>query len=323
MNTPLLITILFFISLFIGLMALYIGYISARESPSRKLKMRLAEMAERADDRLPADIAKEILLEISPIDRFLHRVALVKRLERLIDQAGIDMDIKIVIMIIGFAAAVGALFGSAIGRGMAGLLIFSLIFGMVPLIYLNYKKNRRFQQFTEQFPDALDMIARSLRAGHSLSSAVEMIGKEMGEPVSGLFRTAYEEQTLGLSIRDALSRMIQRIESSDLRLFIAAINIHREVGGNLAEMLERLANTIRDRLRIRRQIKVYTAQGRLSGYILAVLPIFMAAVLYFVLAPDYIKELVDVKIGRYMIGFAVIAQIIGFIVIRRLINIKI
>lgn len=322
MTTPMLIIILFFISFFVGLMALYIGYASIRESPSYKLKMRLMEMAQRSDDRLPIDVAKEILQEASPVDKFLYKFKLIKRLDHLIDNAGLDLNVKIFVMIIAFAAVVGLFFGMVIGRGILVALILLVIFGAIPIIYLKQKKNKRIQRFTEQFPDALDMIARSLRAGHSLSSAIEMIGKEMGEPVSGLFKTAYEEQTLGLSIRDALARMLDRMESMDLRLFITAINIHREVGGNLAEMLERLGTTIRDRLRIRRQIRVYTAQGRLSGYILAILPIFMAVALY-TLSPDYIKELWIEKSGRYAIIFALIAQIFGFIVIKRLINIRI
>jgi tight adherence protein B len=144
----------------------------------------------------------------------------------------------------------------------------------------------------------------------------------MPEPIGSLFKTAYDEQTLGLSMKDALSRLSDRIPSIDLHLFLAAVDIHREVGGNLTETLERLANTIRERIKLRRQVRVYTAQGRLTGYILAALPIFMALFLY-VTSPDYIGELVVEKEGKYAIGFVIAGQIIGFLVIKKLINIKI
>lgn len=320
--TPILIIILFFVAAFLGIMAVYMGYAAVKESPTYHLKKRMMNLALSGDERIPKELAKEILQEMSPHDKFLHRFSIVRKLEHFIDNAGLKINFKVFLFIMLFAAIVGLFIGIALGRGLVFIIALPVIFGILPLLYLKRKKNERVQKFTEQFPDCLDMIARSLRAGHSFSSAMEMIGKEMTEPVAGLFRIAYEEQTLGLSVRDALMRMLERMESMDLRLFVTAINIHREVGGNLAEMLERLANTIRERLRIRRQIKVYTAQGRISGYILAALPIFMAVALS-IIAPDYIKELIKEKIGRYAIAIAVTAQIIGFLVIRKLINIRI
>ncbi len=322
MTTAFVISILFFVAVFLGLLAIFTGYITVRESPAYHLKRRLLDMAENHDDRLPSDIADKILHDTTPLDRILFKYKLVNKLDRLIDKAGLRISVKIFIAIIILVAAAGIVIGALIGKDIIFPIVLSLLFVSFPFIYLRSKRISRLQNFTEQLPDALDMTARSLRAGHSLSSAIEMISKEMAEPVAGLFRTAYEEQTLGLSIRDSLSRMLDRIESMDLRLFVTAINIHRDVGGNLAEMLERLATTIRERLKIRRQVKVYTAQGRLSGYVLAVLPIAMAGILYFI-APDYIAELTEAEIGKYIIAIAIVFQVIGFMVIRKLINIRI
>ncbi len=322
MTTALIISILFFIAVFLGLLAIFTGYITVRESPAYHLKRRLLDMAENHDDRLPSDIADKILHDTTPLDRILFKYKLVNKLDRLIDKAGLRISVKIFIAIIILVAAAGLVLGASIGKDLIFAVALSLLFVSFPFIYLRSKIRSRLQNFTEQFPDALDMTARSLRAGHSLSSAIEMISKEMAEPVAGLFRTVYEEQTLGLSIKDSLSRMLDRVESMDLRLFVTAINIHRDVGGNLAEMLERLATTIRERLKIRRQVKVYTAQGRLSGYILAVLPVFMAILLY-IWTPDYIAELTEAEIGKYIIAIAVFFQIVGFLVIRKLINIRI
>src|SRR4030042_2592229 len=127
-----------------------------------------------------------------------------------------------------------------------------------------------------------------------------MVGSEMSDPVAGLFKTVYEEQTLGLSIQEALAHMVDRMDIPDVRFFVTAISIYRGIGGNLSELLDRLSHTIRERLRIRRQVRVYTAQARLSGYILAALPLFMATFFFFI-APDSLKELVSIQIGKYLV----------------------
>ncbi|HWR58733.1 MAG TPA: type II secretion system F family protein [Thermodesulfovibrionales bacterium] len=317
-----IITVLFFFAVFLALIALYMGYAAIKASPRFELRRRLKTLTLEDKEKLPSDLSTEIMHETSAIDKFFFSFSLVRKLDKLIDSAGSKLDVKIFVIFMLVAALAGFTIGLSLRRGMLVAGVLFLIAGAAPLFYLRIRRNMRLQKFTEQFPDALDMIARSLRAGHAFSSAIQLVGSEMSDPLAGLFRTAYEEQTLGLSIRDAFSQMLERTPSMDLRLFVTAVNVHREVGGNLADTLERLGQTIRDRIRIRRQVRVYTAQGRLSGYILAALPIFMATFLYFFI-PDYIEELVAVKTGWYIIGVAVAAQITGFFVIRKLINIKI
>jgi tight adherence protein B len=316
------ITFIFFIAVFLALIALYIGYAAVKASPRLELKKRLKGLALGEAAELPSDLTTEIMRETSTADRIFFKFSPVRKLDGLIDMAGVNIDVKVFILLILVAAIAGFIVGLSLRRGMILGVILLVVFAMAPLFYLRVRRNNRLQRFTEQFPEALDMISRSLRAGHAFSSAVQMVGNEMSEPLAGLFKTAYEEQTLGLSLKDALSQMLERMPSMDLRLFVTAVNVHREVGGNLADTLERLAQTIRERIRIRRQVRVYSAQGRLSGYILAALPIFVATFLYFFI-PDYIKELVAVKTGWYIVGTAVVAQIIGFLVIRKLIRIKI
>lgn len=313
---------IFFIAILLGIITVYMGYTAVKESPNYELKRRLRKLALTDDEILPADVQLDILQDMSPLDKFILDFSLLRRLDRLVDNAGFKIDVKIFILIILAIALAGFSFGLYLGRGILFAIVLLIIFFVVPFFFLMIRKNARVIRFTEQLPDALDMVSRSLKAGHSISSAIQVVGKEMPEPVSGLFKTAYEEQTYGLSMRDALSHMLERMQSVDLRLFVTAVNIHRDVGGNLAETLERLAQTIRERIRIRRQIRVYTAQGRLSGYILLALPIFMALFLYTV-SPDYLEELVIIDEGKYAIAFAVIAQVVGFLVIRKLINIRI
>lgn len=318
----LIIATLFSIAVLLFLVTFYMWYSSVKISPVFELKRRLRKLAMEAGEKFPAELKLEILVEMSGLEKLLYKFKLMRKLDVLIDKAGLKFDVKIFLLIVLIFAATGFVIGLALGKGLIFPFVFLLIAASIPFFYLNFKKTKRIQRFTEQFVNALEMISRSLKAGHSFIAAVRMVGSEMSDPVAGIFKTVYEEQTLGLSTKDALAHMVERVDTSDVRFFVTAVNVFREIGGNLSELLERLANTIRERIRIRRQVRVYTAQARLSGYILAALPIFMAT-FFVVVAPDYIKELVSVKIGKYLIAGAIAAQIIGFLTIRKIINIRI
>jgi tight adherence protein B len=317
-----LIIILFFLALLLGCIALIMTYGAVKASPSFELKKRLRKLALRGDERLADDVASEIVKEMSPLDRRLYQIGFFQRLDRMIDMAGLKIDYKaFILLILVFAVAFSGI-GFVLRRGAVLAIIFFFVGGAIPLIYLSAKKKSRLVKFTEQFPNALDMIARSLKVGHSLSAAILMVGNEMSDPVAGLFKTAYEEQTLGLSVKDALGQMMERMPSSDLQLFVTAVSVHREVGGNIAESLEKLAAVIRDRLKIRRQVRVYSAQARLSGYVLVAVPPVMA-LFFYVTTPGYMEELVTTTVGRFGLVYAVVSQIIGFLLIRKIINIRI
>jgi tight adherence protein B len=326
--TILQIAVLFFVSVLLLVVTAYMWYVAVTTSPKRELKKRMRRLAVDGGDRkIPSELRVEILKEMGFLDRLLYKIPPVRRLDALIDKAdfragGVKVDVKTFLLFVLACAASAFAAGLLLKRGMVVPLAFMPLGGAVPLLYLVYKKSKRLSRFTEQFPDALGMIARSLRAGHSLTSAVRLVGAEMPEPIAGLFKTAYEEQTLGVSTRDAVTHIADRIDSTDIRFFVMAVNIHKEIGGNLGEILEKLARTIRERLTIRRQVRVYTAQAKLSGYILAVVPVFMAMVFYFA-SPGYIEELFAADIGRYAIVLAVAGQIAGFLVIKRIVNIRI
>jgi len=318
----LLIASLLFIAILLSLVSFYMWYFSVRISPAFELKRRLRKLAMETGERIPAELKFEILVEMTAIERFLYKSKLMRKLDMLIDKAGLKYDIKLFLLVVLLFGSTGFVIGLALGRGIIFPFIFMLVAPSIPFFYLNFKKTKRILRFTEQFPNALEMISRSLKAGHSFIAAVRMVGSEMSDPVAGLFKSVYEEQTLGLSIQEALAHMVDRMNTPDVSFFVTAISIYREIGGNLSELLDRLAHTIRERIRIRRQVRVYTAQARLSGYILAALPIFMA-IFFFFMAPDYIKELVSIKIGKYLIIAAAVAQVVGFLVIRKIVNIRI
>jgi Flp pilus assembly protein TadB len=308
---------IFFIAVLFGVFSIYMWYATVKASPQYELRRRLGKLAILDEKSLPSDLSIELLSQIKPVDKFLFKFSLYRRIDRLIDNAGIKIDTKIFLFFVFIIAAAFFAFGIVLDRGIFLSFIFVAIILFTTVLFLKVKRDRRLMKFTEQLPDTLDIIARSLKAGHSILSAIQMVGNEMAEPIAGIFKTSYEEQRLGLPMSESLALMLERMESVDLRLFITAVNIHSEVGGNLAETLERLAHTIRERLKIRRQIRVYTAQGRLSGYILTALPIFMALML-FMIAPDYLTEFVKLKTGKIAIGVAIAMQILGFIVIRKL-----
>jgi tight adherence protein B len=330
MATILQIVLLFFIAIMLAVVTVYMWYSAVKSSPKYELRRRMRRLALDVENRrFPEELRFEILREMDPLDKFLLKMKPFRKLDILIDKAGLKAELKTFVLMILITAASGFLIGLLAKGGIAVPVILAVVGALAPLYYLILKKRRRFNSFTEQFPDALDMISRSLKAGHSFTAAMQLVASEMADPVAALFKTAYDEQALGVSTREAIGHMTDRVESTDLRFFVMAINIHREIGGNLGEILERLAKTIRERLVIRRQVRVYTAQARMSGYILAVIPVAMAFFFYNV-SEGYIEELWTTEItwkgfrvGILAIVFAVAAQVAGFLIIRKIVNIRI
>lgn len=313
-----------FIAVFLLVITIYLGVTAAQDSPASILKRRMRLMAAHkgSGSSLPDDIRAEILKDTPPFEQFLTKIPIFRKIERNLDHAGLNLTVTSVIC---YTVAVSVL-AVAVAQLFLHNYIISLLTPVVVVLavvaYIKFKCQQRLQVFTEQLPDVLDMIARSLRSGHSMASAIELVGKEMHEPAAGLFRVAYEQQNLGLRINETLANMTHRIESLDLRFFITSVQINSEVGGNLAEVLDNLGIIIRERLKIRRQVQVYTAQGRMSGYVLAALPLVTFFMLK-VMMPHYVKLLLTTRQGVIMLVCAVIMQLIGFLAIRKIINIRI
>ena len=316
--------ILTFVAVLLVLIAAYLAFTATKESPAAELRRRLRRMAvDGRSEAMPEGLRGDILREIPRFERFLARMPLFRNLDKLLDQAGVKTSsLKFLLMTIA-ATLAGFVLGFALrGDYILGLIVAACVL-VAPFIYLNVMKGKRADKFTEQLPDALTMISRSLRAGHSITSAIELVGQEMDAPLGELFKTAFDQQNLGLRVVDTLANMTERINSIDLRFFVTAITLNTEVGGNLAEILDRLAETIRQRLTIRRQVRVYTAQGRMSGYLLTALPIIAFVIMHFVMIPGYEDPLLDEQQGRYILIGAAVSQFIGFLMIRKIINIRI
>jgi tight adherence protein B len=193
--------------------------------------------------------------------------------------------------------------------------------GILPYVYVRWRKQRRIRKLETQLPDAIDLIARAVRAGHPLSAGLGMVAQEAPEPLASEFRITFEEQKFGLPFDDALLGLGDRVEVTDVRIFLTAVLVQREVGGNLSEILETIAETMRARFNLKRQVRVYTAQGRLSGYTLAGLPILVGLVIS-VINPGYMHTLFHETVGRMLLFGALSMQLMGFLWIRKIVDIR-
>jgi len=201
-------------------------------------------------------------------------------------------------------------------------LVPALVFGASPWLILRYQRARRLREFNRHLPDSIDLMSRALRAGHSLSAAIEIVGEESPEPVRSEFREVYQQEAFGLPAREALVQLAHRIPLPELNFVVTAILLQKETGGNLVEVLDRTTAVIRERLRIQGEIKIYTAQGRLTGWILSLLPVAM----FFLLSlanRGYTRVLVEDPLGRKLIYVGLSLMVLGGLAIRRIVDVKI
>jgi tight adherence protein B len=257
---------------------------------------------------------------------FLHRLMLhwswSTRLRELISQAGLKIRPASLLMFSCATAVVVYLIVAHFFHGFLLALLGGLVAGAIPTVSVAWKRQRRFRNFEEHFPEALDLLGRAVRAGHAFTTGLEMISKEVAEPIAGEFQMTFDEQNFGLPLRDALLNMTERIPLIDVRFFVTALLIQKETGGNLAEILDALARVIRDRFRIYREVRVKTAQGRLTAAILIALPPLMMVLLEIV-NPHYINVLFTDPKGPMVLGIAGMLQVVGSVMLWKIIHIEV
>jgi tight adherence protein B len=218
------------------------------------------------------------------------------------------------------SAALGAVVGLALS-GPALSLVAALFAGSAPYFYVRWRRTRRILQLESQLPDAIDLLARAVRAGHPLSEGLRMAAEEAQDPLASEFRITFEEQKFGLPFEEALLGLGDRVEIVDMRILVTAILVQREVGGNLSEILDQISETMRERFTLKRQVRVYTAQGRMSGYTLAALPVLVGFAIS-VINPSYMTTLFRESVGQALLAGAVFLQGIGFLWIRRIVDVR-
>lgn len=288
------------------------------------LSQRLGEIVQdtrQISSEIPTVIRNVNLSQIPTLNRILQKFQVSASLSSLLEQADLKMKVGELILLCLVLGSVSFLFTLKAG-GFFLILLYFALFSSLPLLYVYYRKRKRLKLFEDQFPDAIDMMGNSIRAGFALGRAIQLVAEENPDPIGMEFKKTFEEVNLGIPIKDALMNLTKRIDSVDLRLFVTAILIQRETGGNLTEILAKISTTIRARFKLMGQIKVYTAQGRFSGWILGTLPIALGMIIY-TLNPDYIKLLFTDPLGQMMVGIGISLQIIGFLVIQRIVRIKI
>ena len=251
--------------------------------------------------------------------------SLVKRFEKLpmfFLQAESPLKIEQFLLLLTGMAALGV-FLSMIARAPAALFPVGGMIGFaLPWGWLVFRRRRRFKRFEKQLPDALELISRALRSGHSLASGLSVVASEMPSPIADEFHNAYEEQNLGIPIDQALKNMLIRIPNVDLQFFITAVAIQRQAGGDLAEILNKISSLVRERFKILGQVKALTGEGRISGIVLMALPISLFFAVYY-LNPDYVMILFEHEDGKKMMTGAIFMQIVGALVIRKICDIKV
>lgn len=319
------------ISFLVFVFALFLvlgAYLFATHSTDHKrarLQKRLSEALLHSAHTEDVDVVlarNELMSEIPWVNRTLVSMQSALQLKRMLDQADLHITPSRLLMFSFMSGLLGALAASVLTIFIPLMILAGLVTASLPLIHVWFKRKKRFDAFLEHLPDSLDLMSRALSAGHAFPEALHMVSQEMPEPIATEFRKAYEEQNLGLSLKLAMENLTQRIPILDLKLCVTAIMIQRETGGNLAEILEKVAYTIRERFRILGDLKTLTTSSRMSAWLLCGLPIFVALVVT-VMNPEYMSVLWKDQRGHYLIAAAMFLQISGMLIVRKILQIKI
>ena len=308
-----------------GLAFVALWLVNQRNARARLIKERLAN-ERKGPERDPGDelalLRDEQLSEIPAIDTLLRRSSRVSELQKMLAQGGLEMRAGNFLGVSALAAVAAAVLAYTLSRRVEATWIALLVGAVLPYAYASVRRNKRFEKFEELFPEAIDTLARAVRAGHAFTTALEMITAEVAEPVAGEFRQLFEEQKFGMPVRDALMNLTERVPLVDVKFFVTAVMLQRETGGNLAEILDNLSYVIRERFKIQRQVRVYTAQGRLTMALLMGMPPVIVVVML-VLNPSFIHPLFADPIGHTLLVAGICLQTVGYFVIRKIIRIRV
>jgi tight adherence protein B len=317
----LIVTVFTFLSVALGGLGIRLVRAGRQE---QRVKERISALSpDPVDPGVNATVVRDMKLSAVPaVDRMLQGMRLVHRAQTLLIQADVNMRAGPFCLLILTLACLGAYVAGYVFHNLLLVLPAAIVPALIPILVVYRKKTRRLQLFEERLPDALDLMTGALRSGMAFTGALQVVAQESPPPISKEFTIVFEEHRLGLDLAESLKNMTQRVDSQELRIFVTAVLLQRETGGNLAEILEGTAQIIRDRFRILGDVRTLTAQARLSGVILAILPIALAVVLQ-IIAPGYLQILTKDRLGVILIFVAVALQIVGYFVIRRIIAIKV
>jgi tight adherence protein B len=316
----------FLLTCWLGGLAIWWAWSRGRQTADlNRMKARLAGLGEpkKAARQAPALIQTEDTAKGRFVMRLLARLDLNRQLKALIEQAGLKWSVPrtahgaLALFLVGFTASWHM---APLYREFAVLP--GLLLGAAPLLFIVRKRSARLSRFEEQFPESLEFLGRSMRAGHAFSVALEMIHSEFQEPLAGEFRRAFDEQNLGLPLDVALEKLAQRVPLMDVHFFVSAVLLQKRTGGNLAELLDKLAHLIRERFKLRGRIKAISAHGRMTGMVLSMIPVAVGAIMFYI-NPDYAHFFTEDETGKMMIGGAVGMQLLGYGIIKKIVSIEV
>lgn len=320
----LILSVLVFVAVLLLLEGAYLLWKSYKGPQAQKIASRLRALSASRDNSAQTQLLKQRMLsEVPPIERFLLSISKAQRLDKFILQAGLDWTVSRLLLscaALGLIPGVLMIYGlhqSFLVSGLAGAF-----FAFTPLLYVIHQRSKRLGKFERQLPEALDLITRALRAGHAFSSALQMVGDEMAEPIAGEFRIVHDEVNFGVSLQQALTNLSERIPLTDLRYFIVSVLIQRDSGGNLTEVLGNLSRLIRERLKLMAKVKVLSSEGRLSAWILGLMPFALAGVMNFA-NPEFMSPLWKDPMGISIVKYMLILMAFGALILRKIIKIRV
>jgi tight adherence protein B len=312
--------------IFLATVTFYFSLLLRRQEQSTQLlreRIGVASRQKEEEDWVPLQVERDERLSAIPfVDRLLRGLSIARRLELLLYQAGMSTRVGAFLLIIAVCGMVGYVVGLGLFHHALHGTVLMLVLGFAPFLVVSYQRSIRQRLFAEEFPDALDLLVSALRAGISFSAALQIVADESPEPVRSEFAIVVEEQALGMDLREALTNMANRVGSLDLKFFATAVVLQRTAGGNLTEVLENTSRLIRDRFRILGDIKTFTSAGRLTGVVLSALPVGMCIFMLMV-SPNYFHKMWDHPTGRTVLGLAFLLQLLGWLTIRKIVNIRV
>ena len=323
-NALLIISVLVFIAVLLLLESFYSLWKSYKGPNAKKIETRLRALSASHDNSQQTQLLKQRMLsEVPAIERFLLGISKAHRLDRFILQAGLDWTVSKLLLTCTALAAIGYVvmaYGLHQVSFISGLT--SAFLAATPLLYVNHQRSKRLIKFEKQLPEALDLMTRALRSGHAFSSALQMVGDEMADPIAGEFRIVHDEVNFGVALQQALTNLSERIPLTDLRYFIVSVLIQRESGGNLTEVLGNLSRLIRERLKLLSKVRVLSSEGRLSAWILGLMPFALAGAMNLV-NPEFMSPLWNDPIGISIIQYMLILMFFGVLILRKIIKIRV
>ena len=289
----------------------------------KKLQSRLSEIEEESgEESFSSLLRQKYLRQLSPLERQLENLPSMRHLAQIIAQGGHKFLAYRVVLLSVVIAVAAALIAWVMTRSVAITALSLVIGGGLPLMKIFGDRTKRIEKFEEQLPDAIDMVKRALRAGHPFIGAIKLVSEEMDEPVAGEFGTTFSDINYGNDARRAMIGLLQRVPSVTVMALVTSILVQRETGGNLAEILDQISTVVRGRFKLQRKVKTLSAEGRMSAWILALVPLVLFAVIW-VSSPDYLPMLLEEEAGKKMIIYGVVSGVIGIFWVRRVIRIEV